>query len=167
MATSVAVRVARESDATDLASLTEQLGYRVTPAELRSRLSRILPRSDQRFVVAEHAQQVVGWLHALVVEYVETNPFVVIGGLVVDRRSRQQGIGRTLLEDAETWAKKQRCSIVRLWSSVGRAGAHRFYERLGYTNVKTQYSFVKSLTPDRARELSQFIPQIDTEVMEE
>ena len=56
------VRVARESDATDVASLTAQLGYHVKPRELRSRLSRILERSDQRFVVAEDQRQIIGWL---------------------------------------------------------------------------------------------------------
>jgi GNAT superfamily N-acetyltransferase len=46
----------------------------------------------------------------LVVEYVEANPFVVIGGLVVDRHSRRRGIGRLLMEDMETWAKEHRTS---------------------------------------------------------
>jgi GNAT superfamily N-acetyltransferase len=159
----VSVRVARESDATDVASLTAQLGYQVEAAELRSRLSRILERSDHRFVVAEDQRQIVGWLHALVVEYIEANPFVVVGGLVVDKRSRRRGVGRMLMEDAETWAKDRRCSVVRLWSSAGRTGAHHFYERLGYKNIKTQYSFTKPLDPGGARELSQFIPRIDTE----
>jgi GNAT superfamily N-acetyltransferase len=62
---------------------------------------------------------------------VEANPFVVVGGLVVDKSSRRRGIGQMLMEYAETWAKEQRCSIVRLWSSAGRTGAHQFYERQG------------------------------------
>jgi GNAT superfamily N-acetyltransferase len=167
LATHKSVRVARESDASDVASLTAQLGYQVTPDEVTSRLSRILRRSDQRFIVAEDQQRIVGWVHALVVEYVEANPFAVIGGLVVDKSSRRRGIGRMLMEYAETWAKEQRCSIVRLWSSAGRTGAHQFYERQGYKNIKTQYSFVKPLDPGGERELSQFIPRIDTEMMEE
>jgi GNAT superfamily N-acetyltransferase len=159
----VSIRVARESDATALASLTAQLGYHVKPVELASRLSRILERSDQRFVVAEDERRIVGWLHALVIEYVEANPFVIVGGLVVDKSSRRRGIGQTLMEYAETWAKEQRCSIVRLWSSAGRTGAHQFYERQGYQNIKTQYSFAKPLDPGGVQELSQFIPFIDTE----
>ena len=167
MENTLSVRIARDSDATDLASLTAQLGYHVEPPELRVRLSRILERLDQRFIVAEDQRRVVGWLHALVVEYVETNPFVVIGGLVVDKNSRRRGIGWMLMEYAERWANEQRCSLVRLWSSAGRTGAHQFYERQGYKNIKTQYSFVKPLTPGGMEELSQFIPRIDTEVMEE
>jgi hypothetical protein len=66
------------------------------------------------------------------------------------------------MEYAENWAREQQCSVVRLWSSAGRTDAHRFYERLGYTVIKTHYSFAKSLAPDGARELSQFVPRIDT-----
>jgi len=159
-----AVRMAGESDAIDLASLTAQLGYQVDPSELKARLSRILVRSDQRFVVAEDQRHIVGWLHALVLEYVEANPFVVIGGLVVEKQSRRRGIGRLLMEDAEAWAKEQGCSVVRLWSSAGRTEAHRFYEQLGYKNIKTQHSFVKPLDPRGVRELNQFVPLIDIEV---
>lgn len=160
----VSVRVARESDATDLASLTAQLGYQVQPSEIRSRLARILERSDHRFIVAEDGRRIVGWLHAVVVEYVEANPFVVVGGLVVDQGSRRRGVGRILMESAEKWAQERHCSIVRLWSSAGRTGAHQFYERLGYRNIKTQYSFAKPLDPGGERELIQFIPVIETEV---
>jgi GNAT superfamily N-acetyltransferase len=156
------IRIARVSDAADLAVLTAQLGYEVEPSALGDRLSRILTRSDQQFVVAEDESRIVGWLHALVVEYVESQPFVAIGGLVVDKSARRQGIGRLLVEYAEKWAREQRCSVVRLWSSAGRTEAHRFYEDLGYAVIKTQYSFAKSLAPDNAQHLSQFVPRIDS-----
>ena len=65
-----------------------------------------------------------------------------------------------LVEYAETWAKEQQCSIVRLWSSTARAAAHRFYERLGYRNIKTQYSFAKPLDPGDLERLKELIPSI-------
>jgi hypothetical protein len=66
------------------------------------------------------------------------------------------------MAEAEKSAKKQQCSIVRLWSSAGRTAAHRFYERLGYRNIKTRYSFVKAVDggPD---DFSGFIPRADRE----
>lgn len=45
-----------------------------------------------------------------------------------------------LVAQAEQWARKQGCSIVRLWSNSVRTDSHRFYEELGYTNMKTQYA---------------------------
>ena len=160
-ANAVSIRIARASDAEDVAYLTRQLGYDVEPSVLRARLSSILARSDQRFLVAEAEGRTVAWLHAAVSEYVETGPFVVIGGLVVGTSHRKQGIGRQLMEQAEKWATEQGCSIVRLWSSSGRTAAHRFYEQLGYTNIKTQYAFAKSVDGPGQDNLNRLVPRVE------
>ena len=158
----VNIRTARLSDAADIARLTTHLGYDVESAALAERLARVLARSDQRLLLAELDGKAVGWLHAVVFEEIEAAPYAVIAGLVVDRSHRRLGIGRTLIAECEEWAKGQQCSVVRLWSSAGRTAAHRFYERLGYTNIKTQYSFVKSVGGDRD-DFSGLIPRIDGE----
>ena len=159
----VTTRAARTSDADAIQRLTAQLGYDVEPSQLRARLSSLIARPDHLFIVACDGEPAVGWLHATVAEYIETGPFVVVGGLVVDSRRRGEGIGRLLLDEAEAWARQRGCSIVRLWSSVARAGAHRFYERAGYTNIKTQYSFVKCLDPAGEAGLRAFVPRVDEE----
>lgn len=157
----VPVRTARISDAADIARLTVQLGYDVDATTVAARLSRILARRDQRFMVAELDDRLVGWVHTIVWEFVETGPFVILGGLVVDRSLRRKGIGRTLVIKAEEWAVEQGCSVVRLWSSVARTEAHRFYEQLGYSNIKSQYSFVKSVDPTGRGDFGGFIPRVD------
>jgi GNAT superfamily N-acetyltransferase len=154
----VAVRPAQIADGSEIARLTTQLGYESEAATLAPRLSRLLARDDQQFLVAESDGHVVGWIHALVAEYVEVDPFVVIGGLVVDRSHRRMGVGRVLMRHAEEWAAQQGCPVVRLWSSAGRTAAHEFYRALGYANIKTQYSFVKSF--DGAGRLKGFVPRI-------
>ena len=157
----VPVRVARLSDADGISRLTVQLGYEVDAPAVAARLSRILARQDQCFMVAELDDRLVGWVHAIVWEFVETGPFVILGGLVVDRSLRRKGIGRTLVIKAEEWAVEQGCSVVRLWSSVARTEAHRFYEQLGYSNIKSQYSFVKSVDSAGGRDFGGFIPRVD------
>ena len=62
---------------------------------------------------------------------------------------------------AEVWARERGCSIVRLTSSSTRNAAHRFYEDLGYTNIKTQYSFIKALDPTAAARVRTFVPRVD------
>lgn len=156
----IPIRPAHESDADDVVHLTAQLGYDVDAAVLKERLQRILARPDQRFLVAVIDGRVVGWLHVVTAEYVEAARFVVIAGLVVDKGHRRRGIGRALIERAETWAQEQDCSIVRLWSTSSRTEAHRFYEGLGYTNIKTQYSFAKSLDPARRDVLATLVPRV-------
>ena len=103
----------------------------------------------------------VGWVHVVLAEYVDAEAFVVIGGLVVDRARRRLGIGRALMDRAETWARERGCSMVRLTSSAARKAAHRFYEDLGYTNIKTQYSFVKALDTAAAARAGRFVPRVD------
>ena len=154
------IRIAEETDAAEIARLTAELGYSVEPASVRDRLSRILARPDQRFLIAERDGQNVGWLHVAIAEFVEAGRFAWIAGLVVAEAHRRQGIGRLLMARAEEWAREQRCSVVRLWSSSSREEAHRFYERLGYTNIKTQYSFAKSLDAAGHVDLGEFVPRV-------
>jgi len=156
------LRSASVSDAVAICELTSQLGYDVNGAALSSRLERILARSDQLVLIAEIDGRAVGWVHGEVSEYVEAESFVRIGGLVVDRSHRKQGIGRLLMEAIEAWAERQGCSIVRLSSSSTRTAAHRFYERIGYTNLKAQYAFVKALD-DRLLDRTKFVPRVDIE----
>jgi GNAT superfamily N-acetyltransferase len=153
------IRTARASDAPAIAELTIQLGYEVAPALVAERLVRMMASGDQQFLVAELDGDVIGWVHVAVMEYIETGAFAVIGGLVVDRRHRKQRVGRRLMNEAETWARGHGCSIVRLWSSAFRSEAHRFYEHLGYANIKTQYSFVKALDPAGADAIRGFVPR--------
>ena len=91
IAMAVCIRPARESDADDIARLTAQLGYDVATSALRPRLSRMLARSEQQLLMAEVDGRAAGWLHAAVFEDIEAEPFVVIGGLVVDANWRRTG----------------------------------------------------------------------------
>lgn len=156
----VVIRPAQPSDATAIVELTRELGYEVDAAAASDRLSRILTSHDQQFLVAAANGRTVGWIHVLRSEYVESDTCAVIGGLVVDRSHRRQGVGRLLLQAAEAWARHEGCPIVRLSSSSSRTDAHRFYERLGYTNLKTQYAFVKPVA-ETPQDLRRLIPRVE------
>ncbi len=157
---SVTIRLARPSDAEAIADLTAQLGYDVDLTDVAARLSRILAHRDQQFFIAERDGRAAGWLHAAQSEYIETGAFVVIGGLVVDKSCRGEGVGRLLMARAEAWASERGFSVVRLSSTITRTAAHRFYESIGYRNIKTQYAFAKSLQ-STADDLDRFIPRVD------
>src|SRR5262245_2941280 len=125
---SLSLRLARVSDAAEIARLTAHLGYDVDASTAEARLARILLRQDQRFWVAELDGRPVGWLHAAIEELVESGAFVHITGLVVDQGHRKQGVGACLLEQAERWAREGGYPMVRLHSSSNRVATHRFYE---------------------------------------
>jgi GNAT superfamily N-acetyltransferase len=154
------IRTARESDVERIALLTAQLGYDVTSPDVKVRLSRLLSHPDHAVFVADRDGLAVGWIHALVAEYIESGPFAFIGGLVVDRDHRRQGIAGALMARAEDWARKQGCSVVRLTSSLTRTAAHQFYKDIGYTIVKTQYSLGKTLDSS-GDDLQRFVPRVD------
>ena len=156
----IAIRAARPADAEAIAALVKQLGYTAEVSAVADRLSRVLSRPDQQFLVADRDGTPVGWIHMLIAEYVEAEAFVVIGGLVVDRDHRKQGIGRRLLAHAESWAAQRGCSVVRLSSTVQRLEAHAFYERAGYTKIKTQYSFAKAVGAARPDAVRAFVPDV-------
>jgi GNAT superfamily N-acetyltransferase len=149
------------ADASAIAQLTSELGYDLTEGQATDRLSRILLRNDHQCFVADRDGRAVGWVHGVYAEHVDAEPFVMIGGLVVDRNLRRTGIGRALMDHAEAWARERGCSMVRLSSSAPRSAAHRFYEALGYTNIKTQFSFIKPLDRAAAGRVRAFIPRVD------
>ena len=153
------LRTATAADADDIARLTIQLGYDVTRDTVAARLAGILARSDHRFIVADSGSRAVGWVHAQACEYVDVDPFVMICGLVVDDAERGKGIGRLLMGEAEQWARQHGYAVVRLTSSATRTAAHRFYESIGYTNIKTQFSFAKSIGAGAA-DLRRFVPRV-------
>jgi GNAT superfamily N-acetyltransferase len=157
----VTMRRARATDAEDIVQLTKQLGYDLIMSDAVERIRRIVSRDSEQFLIAEVDGRAAGWVHAALVEYVESEPFVMIGGLVVDKAHRRQGIGRLMMERVEEWAKQRECLAIRLSSSSTRTVAHAFYERMGYENIKTQYAFAKLLDAAPEGTIRRFVPRVD------
>jgi GNAT superfamily N-acetyltransferase len=156
-------RDVRVGDAPSVAELVTQLGYDASSHDVAGRLARLLARSDQRFIVAEDDGRLLGWVHVEQAEDVGFGRFAVIVGLVVERARRRQGIGAALMAEAESWARQQGCSVMRLRSSATRTPAHRFYAGLGYTQVKTQYSFAKPLDASGVDIARRLVPRVEAE----
>ena len=136
----------RAEDAAAVAELSGQLGYASTPEEIRRRCEVLNRRSDARVLVAEGAgSAVVGWVHVQVLHFVESPPRAEIEGLVVAENARGGGIGRQLVEAAEEWAKALGLDTIGVRSNHLRAGARKFYERLGYNITKTQHVYRKAI----------------------
>ena len=104
------IRRAAQSDAHEVAGLTMELGYRVDPILLSDRLARILEDPRQHVFVAEIERTVHGWVHAAVCEYLERPAFVVIGGLVVRKSMRRQGLGTKLMGSSIVMPSRSVCA---------------------------------------------------------
>jgi predicted N-acetyltransferase YhbS len=139
----VTVRRARPEDASVVAELSTSLGYAATEAEIRERIVAL--SASQAVFVACLEEEVVGWIDVAVTTHLQSQPYALIGGLVVRERLRGQQIGKRLCEEAETWSRAQGVGVVRVTSRSTREDAHRFYLRDGYTDVKTSRVFEKKL----------------------
>jgi GNAT superfamily N-acetyltransferase len=133
-------------DVDRLAVLCEQLGYPSTPAQVHQRLGQVLQDEDQAVFVAEGvAGQVVGWVQVFGRQLLVVDRHAELGGLVVDEGHRGRGVGPQLMEQAEDWARARGCEALYVRSNVVREGAHRFYEGIGYAQIKTSRVFLKDL----------------------
>jgi GNAT superfamily N-acetyltransferase len=140
------IRLAQESDYARIAELAGQLSYPSTPDEIARRLTEMKGDIDHAVLVAElEPGDIAGWIAVFVYRTVETEARAEVSGLVVDERFRSQRIGERLLARSEAWARERGCNVIGLRSNVIRERAHAFYERHGYTHIKTQKSFRKAL----------------------
>jgi GNAT superfamily N-acetyltransferase len=140
------IRPARKEDAAALARLADELGHPTTPAEVAARFSDALQQNNYALVVAElPSGELAGFMELVVERLIDAEARVDVAGLVVSEACRGNGIGRALMARAEKWALEHGSRIVHLRSNVKRAGAHAFYERIGYEHFKTQKTFRKHL----------------------
>jgi GNAT superfamily N-acetyltransferase len=145
----ITVRMMEPNDAVGVAELCAALGYPTTTGHVSERVAMLTASARDVLLVADDGTTVVGWVHGFVSMLLETDVFVEIGGLVVAESMQRRGVGRLLMIAIEQWAVGRGCQHVRLRSNVVREGAHRFYESLGYRQMKTQYTFAKELPEEQ------------------
>jgi GNAT superfamily N-acetyltransferase len=134
-----------------VAALSGQLGYPITNAQSRRRLSVILKRRNHAVWTAlDRSGEMAGWIHVFCAPKIVAESRAELGGLVVDARIRGRGVGRQLIREAERWARRCGCRALRVRMNVVRQDAHPCYRRLGYRLVKTQLIFHKHLGAVRA-----------------
>ena len=140
------IRPMAAADAPRVAVLTTQLGYPVEAGELLARLDDVWARTDDGLLVATDADdEVIGWVHVARIALLERSDIALINGLVVDEGSRSAGIGAGLVAAAEAWARDHGATTIMVRSRSTRERAHRFYERIGYAEVKRSHVFERPL----------------------
>ena len=141
----VIIRSATLEDSAAIARLVTQLGYATSGDEMGKRLADILPHPDYMTCVAELEGQVVGMVGAGIGRYYEKNGYYGrLLALVVEEGRRGQGIGASLVAEAERRLQERGVTSVVVNSGSRRNEAHHFYLRLGYS--ETGLRFVKSLS---------------------
>ncbi|MBD2578258.1 GNAT family N-acetyltransferase [Oscillatoria sp. FACHB-1406] len=144
---SLKLRLATLPDADRISVLSDRLGYPTTEAQMRERLQVLLRHDDHAIYVATtEDDRAIAWIHVhrcyLAIE--PTSAFIL--GLIVDEEYRGCGAGRRLVECGEQWGKERGCDRIVVRSNIIRPAAHRFYQHLGYANIKQSMVFAKDLS---------------------
>jgi len=135
------IRRAVHDDAPRIAELLGQLGY-PSSGDAMLRRMRNTDKSDNAILVAMSAEgRVVGMagLHRMAVLHLDA-PVGYITAFVIDESTRGHGVGRKLLEAAETWARDAGCVRLTVTSAEQRDGAHKFYPACGLPYTGRRYA---------------------------
>ena len=134
------VREVLPADRDAVAALLGELGYPVEAGDVARRLEALRERDDHASFVAEESGVVVGVgsVHVFPLLHADA-PLGLITALVVTEQARGGGAGRLLVERLEAFAREQGCTRAAVTTADHRAGAHAFYERLGYQHTGRRY----------------------------
>jgi GNAT superfamily N-acetyltransferase len=134
----VVIRTAAEGDIEALLALLAQLDDAGTPSLGVDEGMRILRTMatypNYNVYVAAAGGPIVGTFALLVMDNLAHRgaPSAVVEAVCVDKRVRNQGVGRALLTFAMELARRHGCTKLVLSSNKARAEAHRFYRSLGF-----------------------------------
>jgi GNAT superfamily N-acetyltransferase len=133
------IREAKGSDAPRLAKLLHELGHEIEEKDVKRNLAS-LRKSGAPTLVATLDKEVVGMcgIGRQVVIH-RPAPLGRITVLVVTREAQRHGIGRQLVEAAETWMRKEGCQLAEVTSNDRRTAAHAFYRHLGYERSSIRF----------------------------
>jgi len=126
-----------------LQQLINELGYLLDENELLLNLNQFQQRGGIVFV-AKEKDNILGCISLIINAGLAEGLYGEIVSLVVAQEYRGLGIGKQLVLKAEDWLKS-RVKKIRIRANIIRSEAHGFYKSLGYNEIKTQISFVKTI----------------------
>ena len=142
-ATIALIRPAVDTDGPRIAELLGELGYPASAGSIPSRLAALGAEQISIALVAESAGLAVGVITAHSFASIhDDQPVAWITTLAVSAQVRRGGVGKALVQAAESWALKRGCVRVSVTTALHRSTAHAFYERLGYVHSGRRYTKV-------------------------
>ncbi|PRX70402.1 ribosomal protein S18 acetylase RimI-like enzyme [Nonomuraea fuscirosea] len=125
------IRKAEKADADEVFALAREFGLTFRPEReaFDAALPQLLANDDALLLVAVVNGRVQGYLLGFVhLTLFANGPVAWVEEAMVQSGSRRQGIGRTLLEEFERWARTREAGYV----AMATRRAPEFYHALGY-----------------------------------
>ena len=147
----VLIRLATSADDATLSHLAIRLaGFDVppwrTPAEIATADARGMMASvhaaqaDDQVFIAERQGMPVGCLHILAATDFFGRRHAHISVIATSEAAEGTGVGRTLMDFAESWARQRQLSLLTLHVFATNTRARRFYEQAGMAPEFLKYA---------------------------
>ena len=137
------IRKIKTTDYNDVYLLNQELGYSYAVEKVKEKIVYITKNTKDIILVAEHCNEVIGYIHGSEYELLYSDSLINILGFVVKEKFRHIGVGNELINAIECFARKNGYTGIRLSSGINRLNAHNFYIRHGYICNKEQKKFIK------------------------
>lgn len=135
-----ATREAVIADSEAIARLVSELGYTTSTSQMRHRFESILSDDDYTTLVACRGEEVVGVVGTRSGPLYEDDAFYgQIMLLAVAPHHQRKGVGRVLLQSAESRLVERGVRLLVVTSGNHRTDAHAFYEKCGYAFTGRRY----------------------------
>jgi GNAT superfamily N-acetyltransferase len=136
----VGVRSVVHTDAAAVRDLLGELGYPMSLDDVHARLRALDGERSTKVLVAVDGDAVAGLAVVHWFELLEKpGPLARLLALVVGRGYRGTGVGRRLVESAETLARRAGCLGIEVTAGIQRDEAQSFYEQMGYGTGESRY----------------------------
>lgn len=103
-------------------------------------LGSINADENKKMIVAEDSEthEVLGTLFGMAFEDIcdTGRPILLVENVAVKPTAQGKGVGRALFEYIEEWSVERDCHYEILVSGNSRIGAHKFYNAIGFEEVK-------------------------------
>ena len=138
-----AVRASVRADGAEIARLFTALGHPAAAGDVAARWDAWAAAGGTA-LVADRGDGTLAGVLTLSRMVVLHRPYTVgrLTALVVDAPDRGRGVGRTLVAAGEAELARMGCGLLEVTSNLRRAGAHAFYERLGYERTSARFAKV-------------------------
>lgn len=131
-------------NAQDIAQFNDLMDDLTTHAHDQDKLLRLIrkinAREDAYLMVAEDAEtgRLCGSSMAIIFDDFcdECRPVLVIENVVTHHEYQHRGVGRQMFDEIEAWGRTKEANYAILCSAMHRTVAHKFYDALGYHEVK-------------------------------
>lgn len=126
-----------------MADLHHKLDSYYKPASqyknLKEGLEKELGDKNSRILAAEEGNRIIGYLRGSVEnspEYASPEKIGIVYDLFVDEKSRKEGIGQKLLEQAIEWFKGKKIENIELSVDARNQSGVKFWEKSGFFTYK-------------------------------